>query len=75
MDNLIKLMSQSRHMIVARFLSAVLLVIGIVTAAMDKTFGGWSPIYWFLLSFAAILSAIWVALVELIVLLENKKGK
>ena len=41
-----------------RILFLVFLIVGIIMAAMDLSLGGFSPIYWFLLSFAFLLVAI-----------------
>ena len=56
-----------------RFLSLAILIVGIITAAMDKTFGGFTPLYWFLL---AIIGFIIVACTEVALLrLDSKKDK
>ena len=34
------------------------LIIGIITAALDITIGGWTPIFWFLLSFSAFFGVV-----------------
>jgi hypothetical protein len=55
----------------SRLLALALLIVGIVTAAMDKTFGGFTPLYWFLL---AIFWFIIVACIEVALLrLDTKK--
>ncbi len=55
----------------SRFLALALMIVGIVTAAMDKTFGGFTPLYWFLL---AILWFIIGASIEVALLrLDTKK--
>ena len=38
-----------------RYLAVVLLIVGIVTAALDAKFGGFTPIMWFLLALAVLL--------------------
>jgi len=58
-----------------RYLGFTLLIVGIVTAALDVTFGGFAPIFWFLL---AIFSFIIVICTEIVILrksLESKKEK
>ena len=56
-----------------RYLGFALLIVGIITAAMDKTFGGFTPLYWFLL---AIIGFIIVACTEVALLrLDSKKDK
>lgn len=55
----------------SRCLALAMLIVGIVTAALDKTFGGFIPLYWFLL---AIFWFIVVACVEVALLrLDSKK--
>jgi hypothetical protein len=55
----------------SRCLAIAFLIVGIVTAAMDKTFGGFTPLYWFLL---AIFWFIIVACIEVALLrLDTKK--
>ena len=51
----------------SRCLALALLIVGIVTAAMDKTFGGFTPLYWFLLAifWFIIVVGIEVALLRL----------
>jgi hypothetical protein len=57
----------------SRILALVLMIVGIITAAMDKTFGGFTPLYWFLL---AIFWFIIVACIEVALLrLDTKKEK
>ena len=53
-------------------LGVVLLIVGIVTAAMKVSFGGFSPIYWFVLAFACYLGIIWVVLMRILSCLEKK---
>ena len=57
----------------ARFLALAMLIVGIITGAMDKAFGGFIPLYWFLLS---IQGFIVVACIEVALLrLDTKKDK
>ena len=58
-----------------RYLGFVLLVVGIVTAALDVTFGGFAPILWFLLAIFAFMIVICTEVVRLRMFLENKKEK
>ncbi len=53
-------------------LGVILLIVGIVTAAMKVSFGGFSPIYWFVLAFACYLGIIWVVLMRILARLESK---
>ncbi len=42
----------------AEWVSLVVLVVGIVTAALNATFGGFTPIMWFLIALWAMLVVI-----------------
>ena len=53
-------------------LGVALLIVGIVTAAMKVSFGGFSPIYWFLSALACYLGIIWVVLMRILARLESK---
>jgi hypothetical protein len=58
-----------------RWLGLACLIVGIVTAAMDKAFGGFTPTYWFLI---AIFCLVTVTCTEVNLtrdFLESKKGK
>ncbi len=49
------------------------LIVGIVTAALDLTFGGFTPIMWFVLALWAVLVIICSEATMLRELLEKKK--
>jgi len=53
-------------------LGKLLLTIGIVTAAINKTFGGFTPILWFLLALACYLLAVLVVAMQILARLESK---
>ncbi|VVB62204.1 Uncharacterised protein [uncultured archaeon] len=55
-----------------RLTGVLMLIIGIITAALDITIGGWTPIYWFLLAFSAFLGVICNMLFQMKTLLEEK---
>jgi hypothetical protein len=58
-----------------RLLGFALLITGIVTAALDVTFGGFAPIFWFLL---AIFCFIIVVCTEIVILrksLDSRREK
>lgn len=40
---------------IPRYLAVVLVIVGIVTAALNATFGGFTPIMWFLLALVDVL--------------------
>ena len=50
-----------------------LLIVGIVTAALDVSFGGFSPILWFVLSFGWVLIIICMEVTMIRSFLECKK--
>ncbi len=52
-----------------------LLIIGIVTAALDITLGGFTPIIWFVLSFGLILVIICMEVSMIRAFLESRKQK
>ena len=52
-----------------------LLVVGIVTAALDVTIGGFTPIIWLILSFGLILIIICMEVSMIRALLESRKQK
>jgi Na+-translocating ferredoxin:NAD+ oxidoreductase RnfE subunit len=56
-----------------RIMVMVFLIIGIVTASLNLTFGSFTPIMWFLLSFIALLIAICNEAVRIADFLESKK--
>jgi hypothetical protein len=73
MKTLLKTMSRNEAIICYRFASVISLVIGIVTAAIDKAFGGWTPVFWFLLAFAGFFGVLCNELYRVILLMESKK--
>ena len=56
-----------------RYLAGVLLVVGIVTAALNATFGGFTPIMWFLLALVDVLIITCHEVMTIRTLLESKK--
>jgi len=53
-------------------LGDALLLVGIVTAAVGLTIGGFLPLYWFLLALACYLGMIWVVTMRILARLESK---
>jgi len=53
-------------------LGKALLIVGIVTAVMGKSFGGFVPAYWFVLAFVFYLAMVWVVLMRILAALEKK---
>ncbi len=56
-----------------RFLGLTVVIVGIVTAALDVTFGGFAPIFWFLLAILSFIIVICTEVVRLRKFLESKK--
>ena len=50
-----------------------LMIVGIVTAALDVTFGGFAPIFWFVLAFGWVLIIICMEVTMIRTFLESKK--
>jgi hypothetical protein len=73
MKTLSKTMSRNEAIMCYRLASVISLVIGIVTAAIDKAFGGWTPVFWFLLAFAGFFGVLCNELYRVILLMESKK--
>jgi uncharacterized membrane protein YhaH (DUF805 family) len=60
---------------VFEWVAMIMLIVGIVTAAMDKSFGGFTPIIWFLIALLAILIIICTEVSRIREFLENKSKK
>jgi hypothetical protein len=56
-----------------RVLAVVLAVVGIVTAALNATFGGFTPIMWFLLAIIDLIIITCHEVMTIRISLENKK--
>ena len=54
-------------------LVVIFLIVGIITATLNVTFGGFTPILWFLLAFWAILIIICMEVTMIRAYLESKK--
>ncbi len=53
-------------------LGFALLIVGIVTAAINATFAAFTPVIWFILALACYLGMIWVVLMRILARLEAK---
>ena len=51
----------------------VLMIVGIVTAALNVSFGGFAPIFWFVLAFGWALIIICMEVTMIRAFLESKK--
>ena len=58
---------------ILEWLVVTFLIIGIVTAALNLTFGGFTPVMWFLLVFVSILIIICSEVTMIREFLEKKK--
>lgn len=58
-----------------RYLAFASLLVGIVTAALDRTFGGFAPVHWFLLAIFAFLIVICTEVVQLRLFFESRQEK
>ena len=50
-----------------------LMIVGIITAALDLSFGGFAPIFWFVLAFGWVLIIICMEVTIMRAFLESKK--
>ncbi len=53
-------------------LGVALLIVGIVTAAINATFAAFTPVIWLILALACYLGMIWVVLMRILARLEAK---
>ena len=58
-----------------RFLGLACLIVGIVAAAMDKAFGGFTPIVWFLIAIFCMVTVVCTEVALTRDFLESKKEK
>ena len=58
---------------IPRYLAVALLIVGIVTAALNVTFGGFTPMLWFLLALAVLLIITCGEVLRIADFLESKK--
>ena len=54
-------------------LVVIFLIVGIITAVFNVTFGGFTPVLWFLLTFWAVLIIICMEITMIRAYLERKK--
>jgi hypothetical protein len=55
------------------WLAMIMLIVGIVTAALNATFGGFTPVMWFVIALAAILIIICTEVSQIREFLQSKK--
>jgi len=64
---------RSAEHIFLRLLGIAILIVGIVTAALNVTFGGFAPILWFLLAIVVFMIVICTEVLRIADFLESKK--
>jgi len=72
MDSLARLAIRPVFMWYFGIVGDILLVVGIITAAMDLTIAGFTPMLWFLLGIASFLGMIWVVVMRILARMENR---
>ncbi len=72
MENLLRFTMRPGWIIFLRLLGISLLIVGMLTAALDATYGGFTPILWVLLGIAAFLGVICGELFRILAHLEGK---
>ena len=75
MDELTKLAARPLFMWYFGILGDAFLVVGIVTAAMEITIAGFTPMIWFLLAFACYLGMIWTVVLRILARLESQEER
>ena len=75
MKNLFGLKGRTAEWIFPRLLGIAMLIVGIVTAALDVTFGGFAPILWFLLAIVVFMIVICTEVLRIADFLESKKQR
>ncbi len=65
----------TRYHDMLEWLFIALLLVGIITAVLDVTIGGFTPIIWFVLSFGVILVIICMEVSMIRAFLESRKNK
>jgi len=73
MDELTRLAAQPLFMWFFGIFGDALLIIGIVTAAMDITIASFTPVLWFLLAINCYLGVVWIVALRILVNLESKR--
>ena len=64
---------RSAEHVFLRLMGIAILIVGIVTAALDVTFGGFAPIHWFLLAIVVFIIVICTEVLRIADFLESKK--
>jgi len=72
MGELTKLATHSFFMWYFGIVGDALLIVGIITAAMDITIAGFTPMLWFLLAIASYLGMVWAVTLRILKHLEGR---
>lgn len=73
MNGLFKIWSRKEIIVLLRTFGEIFLGAGIITAAFNKSFGSWTPVYWFILSIAFLVLVVCSELSRIIMELEKKR--
>ena len=72
MNDLMKSITKPAVIWIYGSLGDTLLIVGVITAAIGLAWGGFAPVYWFLLAFACYLGMIWVVAMCILYRIESK---
>lgn len=72
MKEITKLMAHPFVMWYFGILGDALAIVGIITAAMEVTIAGFTPILWFLLAIACYLGMVWAVTLRILTHLESR---
>jgi len=75
MDELTRLATHTWAMYYFGGLGDALVIVGIVSAVMDVTIAGFTPVLWFLLAIACYIGLIWVVALRILAHLESRTEK
>ena len=75
MDKLLKVRARKEIIIVLRTEGEMALGAGVITAALNKAFDGWTPMYWFLLALAFFFLVLCSIMSRMMPQSESKKER
>lgn len=75
-EKLLESTARSGWIFFLRILGVALLIVGLVTAALDVPLAGFTPTFWVLLALASFIGVICNSLFRIVIILERKsQGK
>ncbi len=75
-EKLLALTARSGWIFFLRILGVALLIVGLVTAVLGVSWGGFTPTFWVLLALASFLGVICNSLFRIVIVLERRaQGK